>query len=94
VSENVKLLIYTATPQKVVAERSGWLDVIRHAGAYVITDSCPMHTKMLPSSTIALDSAKIVNQCTGQKGWNSIWYGSTEDCIDAAVTGKWRGGLR
>jgi len=94
VSSNVKLLIYTATQQKTAAARSGWLDIIERAGAHLITDSCPMHTKMPSTSIVAMDSAKIVNQCAGQKGWDSIWYGSTEDCIQAAITGKWRGELR
>jgi len=93
-NHNVKLLIYTSTQMKAVAERSGWMDVFNRAGATVITDSCPMHTRTDPSSTIALDSLKIVNQSGGQKGWKNVWYGSTEDCINAAVTGKWRGELR
>jgi predicted aconitase len=94
VADNVRLMIFTSSQMKFAAERSGWMDIYRSAGAHVITDSCPMHVRTDPSHIIALDSAKIVNQCAGQKGWSNVWYGSTEDCIDAAVTGRWRGELR
>lgn len=94
VSGNLRLLIFTATQHKTLAERSGWLDIIKGAGAHLITDSCPQHTKMPPRSVVAVDSAKISHQSAGEKGWENVWYGSTEDCIQAAITGKWRGELK
>ena len=93
VADNTALLIFTSSLMKAAADRSGWLQTYNKAGAHVITDSCPMQAKIDPSATIALDSAKIVNQCAGQKGWKNVWYGSMEDCVDAATTGTWRGEL-
>jgi hypothetical protein len=94
VTENVKLLIFTSLQHKVLAERSGWLDVMREAGAHLLIDSCPLHAKIPIASTVAMDSAKMSHQGAGEQGWQNIWVGTTEECIDAAITGKWRGELR
>ena len=92
VHSNVRLMIFTSTQQKTLLERSGWLEVINQSGAHLVSDGCPIHVKVPPTSVIAVDSAKISHQSAGERGWQ-VWYGSTEDCIDAAVTGKWRGEL-
>lgn len=93
VSSNVKLLIFTSTQGKDLARRSGWLSTIEKAGAYLVTDSCPQHTKVPVSSVVATDSAKISHQSGGEKSWESVWCGTTEECIDAALAGTWRGKL-
>jgi predicted aconitase len=91
VSENVKLLIFTTMQHKALAERNGYLDIIEKAGGYMVVDSCPINVKMNPSSVLATDSSKIAHMSGGQRGWDNVWYGSTEDCIQAAVQGKWSG---
>jgi predicted aconitase len=49
----------------------------------------------LPPGTkvAALDSAKQVHYLPAIMGIQA-WFGSTTDCIDAALTGRWLGGLR
>ena len=94
VSQNVRLLIFTSTQHKTLADRSGWLDVIEQAGGLLLTDSCPLHAKIEPKSVVAMDSAKMSHQSAGDQGWENIWVGTTEECIDAATTGKWKGELK
>jgi predicted aconitase len=93
VSKNVKLLIFTTMQHKALAERNGYLDIIKKAGGYMVVDSCPLNVRMDPTNILATDSSKIAHMSGGQKGWNNVWYGSTEDCILAAIEGKWRGKL-
>jgi predicted aconitase len=94
VNDNVKLLIFTAAQHKTLAARSGWLDIYEQAGAHLLVDSCPLHAKIPPASVVAMDSAKMSHQGAGEQGWTSVWVGSAEECIDAAVSGKWRGELK
>jgi len=42
---------------------------------------------------VALDSAKQAHYLPAMVGVEA-WFGSTEDCIQAALNGRWNGGLR
>jgi predicted aconitase len=80
---------------KVVADRSGYTETIERAGGRVLTDSCPAMSRSAPPGTrvFATDSAKQAHYLPAILGIGA-WFGSLEDCVDAAVTGRWRGGLR
>ena len=43
--------------------------------------------------TAATDSAKHAHYMPAMLGFPT-WFGSQADCIEAAVTGKWRGELK
>lgn len=93
---NVNLWIWTAHQLKAVADRNGYTEVINKSGALLLTDACPLVTKgLFPKGTkvVATDSAKQAHYTPGVAG-HETWFGTTEECIDAAVTGKWRGSLR
>ena len=57
-----------------------------------MTDICSAVGKMLPAGTrvAALDSAKQVHYLPTIMGIEA-WFGSTQDCIEAAVSGRWQG---
>jgi predicted aconitase len=80
---------------KSVADRSGYTGVIERSGARVLGDSCPAMSRAAPTGTrvFATDSAKQAHYLPAILGIEA-WFGTLEDCIDAAVTGRWRGGLR
>ncbi|GAA4833478.1 aconitase X [Actinomycetospora corticicola] len=78
-----------------VAERSGHTAVIEAAGGRVLTDSCPAMSRTAPvgTRTFATDSAKQAHYLPAILGIGA-WFGTTAECVDAAVTGRWRGELR
>jgi len=95
VHDNVNLWIWTARQLKAIADRNGYTDIITRAGALLLTDACPLVTKdIFPKGTriVATDSAKQAHYTPGVAGYNT-WFGTMEECIDCAVTGKWRGEL-
>ena len=85
-------LIYRA------AEIMGLEDIIRRAGATLLSGSCPglLMGEMPPSTVMATDAAKQDYYITGflyPKKFE-VWYGTTEDCVESAITGKWKGEWR
>ncbi|HEY1724867.1 MAG TPA: aconitase X catalytic domain-containing protein [Steroidobacteraceae bacterium] len=95
ISANCNLWIFTARAIKLEAEREGLVQVLRAAGAVVLTDTCSAIGQALPPGTrvVALDSAKQTHYLPAIMGVQA-WFGSTGDCIDAAISGHWRGELR
>ena len=77
-----------------VADRSGYTDVIERAGGRLLGDSCPAMSRVAPEGTrvFATDSAKQAHYLPAILGIEA-WFGTLEDCVDAAVTGRWRGRL-
>ena len=90
-----ELWIMTPRALRTVADRNGYTEIIRRAGGRVLTDSCPAMSKSAPDGTrvFATDSAKQAHYLPAILGIEA-WFGTLEDCVDAAVTGTWRGGLR
>jgi len=95
ISESCRLWIFTSRPVRQRADERGLTDVIRKAGGHVLTDTCSAIGLALPPGTkvAALDSAKQVHYLPAMTGIQA-WFGSTADCIDAALTGRWKGALR
>lgn len=95
VSSGCRLWIFTSRVVRALAEKEGLARVIREAGGVLITDTCSAIGQALPPGTkvAALDSAKQTHYLPAIMGIQA-WFGSTQDCIDAALTGKWNGVLR
>lgn len=95
ISENCRLWIFTSRAVRQQADRAGLTKIIRDAGGHVLTDTCSAIGQALPPGTkvAALDSAKQVHYLPAIMGIQA-WFGSTADCIDAALTGRWSGELR
>ena len=92
VSANSALWIFTSRVQKLLAEANGVAERLRRAGALLLTDTCSAISSAVPPGTrvVACDSAKQVHYLPAMMRIEG-WYGTTADCIDAAVTGRWRG---
>jgi predicted aconitase len=92
VSANCNLWIFTSRAVKNQALEAGLLKPLSDAGAVLLTDTCSSFAQALPSGTrvAALDSAKQVHYLPAILGVQA-WFGSTTDCINAAITGRWSG---
>ena len=93
--DGTSLWIMAPRALAAVAERSGYTATIEAAGAKVLTDSCPAMSRLAPPGTrvFATDSAKQAHYLPAILGIEA-WFGTTEDCVQAAVTGRWSGELR
>ena len=92
VSANCALWIFTSRAVKSRAHEEGLLSTLSDAGAVLLTDTCSAFAQALPPGTkvAALDSAKQVHYLPAILGIEA-WFGSTNDCINAALTGRWAG---
>jgi len=68
--------------------------MIRKAGGHLMSDTCPAIGRIVPKGTkvVATDSAKQAHYLPAMLKVQT-WFGSVEDCVNAALTGQWRGGL-
>ena len=89
-----ELWIMTPRALRAMADRSGYTEIITRAGGRVLTDSCPAMSRSAPDGTrvFATDSAKQAHYLPAILGIEA-WFGTLEECVDAAVTGTWRGDL-
>ena len=94
-SAGTELWLMAPRALKDVADRSGYTEVIERAGGRILADSCPAMSRAAPKGTrvFATDSAKQVHYLPAILGIEA-WFGTLEECVDAAVTGRWNGGLR
>lgn len=93
--DGTEMWIMTPRALRTIADSSGYTEVIERAGAKLLTDSCPAMSRTAPAGTrvFASDSAKQVHYLPAILDIEG-WFGTLDDCIDAAVTGRWRGELR
>jgi predicted aconitase len=91
----VSLWMFTSRAVRSIAELDGSVKIIEDAGGLVMTDTCSAIGRTVPEGTrvVALDSAKQAHYLPAMMGVEA-WFGSTEDCIRAALTGRWTGELR
>lgn len=94
VHENCALWIFTSRAVKATAVASGHEEILRKAGALLMTDTCSAISQAVPNGTrvAAFDSAKQVHYLPAMMGIEG-WFGTTQDCIDAACTSRWQGRL-
>ena len=94
-SDNVALYITTMRSVKAIMDREGYSDAITRSGAIILEDSCGLVLNMVdPSMVVATDSAKMAHYVPGTTGVRRVWFGTTEECIAAAISGRWNGVLR
>jgi len=90
--DGVSLWMFTSRAVKSIADLNGSTKTIQDAGGLVMTDTCSAIARALPKGTkvVALDSAKQFHYLPAIMGIEA-WFGTTEDCIRAALTGRWSG---
>lgn len=89
-SPNTELWMFTPRALKAHANRMGYTKTIEDAGAYLMSDSCPALSRVFPEGVkvAATDSCKQAHYLPATLGFDT-WFGSVEDCVNAAVTGRW-----
>ena len=92
ISPNCNMWIFTSRAVKILADAKGLTKAIQGAGALVMTDTCSAIGQVLPPNTkvVALDSAKQAHYLPAIMGIEAC-FGTTAECIDAALTGRWNG---
>ncbi|KWO48536.1 hypothetical protein WT97_05880 [Burkholderia sp. MSMB1459WGS] len=95
IGANTELWIFTARATRQLADQAGYTKLIEDAGGVLMTDTCSAIGRVMPKGTrvVALDSAKQAHYLPAIMGVQA-WFGTTADCIEAAVGGRWNGGLR
>ncbi|HET7198820.1 MAG TPA: aconitase X catalytic domain-containing protein [Burkholderiales bacterium] len=91
---NTSLWIFTPRATRELADRRGYTRIIRDAGGHLMSDTCSALGRVMPKGTrvAAVDSAKQAHYLPAIMGVQ-CWFGSTEDCVNAAVSGKWNSEL-
>src|SRR5690606_14234757 len=94
ISESCRLWIFTSRAVKQRADAAGLTEIIRKAGGVLLTDTCSAIGRALARGTrvAAHGSAKHAHYLAAMTRIQA-WFGSTSDCIRAALTGRFDGGL-
>jgi len=94
VHPNTELWIFTPRQTKHLADQNGYTKIITDAGAHLMSDTCSALGRVIPKGTkvAAADSAKQSHYLPAIMGIE-CWFGTTEDCVNAAVSGRWTGEL-
>lgn len=81
-----------AQPVKHLAERSGYLNILKDAGIKLVCDTCPVLGAMaepiahMNITAMATNSAKLAHYAPGQ--WNiPTYYATTAQCVEMALKG-------
>jgi predicted aconitase len=92
IHSNCALWIFTSRAVKARADTAGLTQAILAAGGQLLTDTCSAIGQAVPPGTrvVALDSAKQAHYLPAIMNLEA-WFGTTQDCIEAALSGRWRG---
>jgi predicted aconitase len=97
VNPNVVLLIATSTIKYKLASQMGIVETIESSGAVVVSGMCPGSTifgrygKELGVHAVATNSAKNAHYIGAHSGGCvGTHFGSMKQCIEAALSGRWR----
>ena len=91
IKEDVELWIFTPSGLKALATSLGYTAIIESAGGKLMCDTCPSITRSKPENieVMACDSPKQIHYYTAEFPELKTWFGTVEDCINAAIKGVW-----
>ncbi len=98
----VRLWVMTNPGIYPQAELAGYRKKIEDAGGLLLSGACPgiVRGRVMPEdeypNVVAMDAAKQSYYITGHCHPHEVQvrYGTMEECVDAALTGKWKGEWR
>lgn len=84
------LWVTTAGRTRQLASERGWVQAIEAAGGQVVADTCMVVAPVgeLGFRTVATNAGKAAFYSPGHSGL-AVRFGSLEQCVQAAVTGRW-----
>lgn len=88
--DSVQMWVFIPRVLREAADRNGYTKMIEDSGAVLMADTCPALGRMKPegANVIATDSCKQSHYMPGIFGAQSR-FGSAQDCINAAISGRW-----
>lgn len=96
VKEGVLMEVLTSDAIKAVADRQGLTKTIEESGALLLSRTCPTCYPLgecmaasMGIRSMATDSSKMAHYAAADSGRIPVYYGTTEQVIDAAVSGIW-----
>jgi predicted aconitase len=94
VKDGVKLIVWTSSALREVSRLSGYMDAIETAGAALGSNGCPLvqgDACYKDVTGMAVDAAKQAHYNRSYLKGGTMFYGTMEQCVDAAVSGSWEG---
>jgi len=89
VKDGVEVWVATARPTKMLADNRGYTRIIEDAGAKMACDTCMVVAPLKGRfKNVATTSAKACFYCRG-KNKMQVKLGTFQQCLKAAVTGRW-----
>ncbi len=92
---DVEFWVCAAEPVRTYAERMGYRSALEKSGVKIVCETCPaiapadeIASRLGKETVMATNSAKLAHYMPSEWGIKSL-YGSTQACVEAAVTGKW-----
>jgi predicted aconitase len=95
VHPDVELWLFAANSIWLTLERAGITKVLKETGAKLYSDTCPNVTlfhEVINKKSLRSGATNATKLAHYVPNWGlSTHYGSTKQCIDAAVSGRWEG---
>lgn len=91
IKDGVSVWIWTDISTQAMADVSGYTEIIEEAGAKIYNSSCPLvmgRDCLSDINGLATDGSKQAHYLKSDIGAN-IYYGTREQCLDAAIKGRW-----
>ena len=87
IHSGVSFWICTSTTTKTLAKKMGYVDTIENAGGYVVVDTCIDE----PCWSIYKDKVGMTDspKCAYYRRFKDVVVAGLEDCVEAAVKGKY-----
>ena len=84
--------VYVPYSIKAICERQGYSKKLSTSGVRLLADTCAVVGNLAPEGTriVATNSAKQAHYLPSVMKVQ-CFYGSTEDCVEAALSGIWKG---
>jgi len=96
IHDDVEFWVCAAEPVRAYAERMGYRSALEKSGVKIVCETCPaiapadeIASRLGKIWVMATNSAKLAHYMPSEWGIKSL-YGSTQACVEAAVSGKWR----
>lgn len=91
VKDDVTFWIFVPAGLKDLMMNLGFGKIIEQSGAKLMVDTCPAIVRFKPEGVkvVACDSPKQIHYYTAEFPEITTWFGTTEQCINAAVSGRW-----
>jgi len=96
IASGITFQILTSEAIKALCDRQGYTKIIEDAGVMMLVQSCPacyplgeVIAAARDIKSLATDSSKMAHYIAADSGRFPAYYGTTAQCVEAAVSGRW-----